>query len=391
MKTNPPIPTIEEVQRITKIEDPIIRNLQITQCYHELSTVLACRTGLAANWCTFATWASKQAGQTVRKEDLARLLERRLNHSPSAVQASESIAAAINVKSESQFKSPQNLVQSAYKITTAIDRVGDAVSRGNKKVFEEIGYEFARFYATCLLDQKLDNKNITRFCEELHPGEPPDGQSYLRLAFTHYYQGLFEDDVKTQAELILLANIEIGFHEQTRLQPEITESLDAGLINFLQYARPLFASIFRINGWFHLAHLYVRRLLGRPTALDLAIQALLVEASSLLRQTITEIMMTISLPSGVLVKLSKDLTTGFPDSLKQITNLELRLLLEKHDLTPDSLSDTGVLDWADLSDRLHFIIDLFRCYQEDHNLFEPPFTPEQVEASKDGRLPTGRL
>ena len=391
MHTNPPIPTAEEVQRIINIEDPIIRNLQITQCYHELSAVLAWRTGLAANWCTFATWASKQAGQTIRKEDLARLLESRLRSSPTTVQAAESVAAAAIFNGVIQFESPQDLALRARNFRTAIDRASDAVSRGNKKVFEEIGGEFARFYDTCFLDQALDNEKITRFCEELRPGEPPEGQSYLRQAFAHYYQALFENNVKTRAEIILLANIEIGFHEQTRLQPEIAESLDAGLINFQKFTRPLFASIFPMSGWFNLAHLYVRRLLGRPTTLDLAIQALLAAARSHLRQAITEIMMTISLPSGGRLSLSKDLAAGFPDSLQQITNLELSLLLEKHDPTPHSPVDSGVLDWADLSDRLHFIIDLFRCYQENQNLFEPPFSPEQAEALKGGRLPTGSL
>ena len=346
---------------------------------------------MAANWCTFATWASKQAGQTIRKEDLARLLESRLNRSPSTVQASEGVAAAVSIMGGNRIKSPPDLMLRASNFRLAIDRASDAVSRGNKKVFEEIGYEFARFYDTCLLDLNLDNHKIARFCEDLRPGEPPDGQSYLRRAFTHYSQALFEENVKTRAELILLANIEIGFHEQTRLQPEIAESLDAGLISFLQFVRSFFRSIFPWSGWLHLVHLYVRRLLGRPTALDLAIQTLLAEVGSQLRQAITEIMMTISLPSGVVLRLGKDLTIGFPELLKLITNLELSLLLEKHDLTPDSLIDSGVLDWADLPDRLHFIIDLFRGYQEDHHLFEPPFTPEQVEALKSGRLPPGRL
>jgi hypothetical protein len=102
-------------------------------------------------------------------------------------------------------------------------------------------------------------------------------------------------------------------------------------------------------------------------------------------------MMTISLPSGVRLRLNKDLADGFPDSLKQITNMELRHLLEKHDPTPHSPIDSGVLDWANLPNRLHFIIDLFRCYQENQNLFVPPFMPEQVEALKDGRFPTGIL
>jgi hypothetical protein len=391
MHIHPPISTIDDVQRIINIADPVIRNLQITQCYHELSAVLAGRTGMAANWCTFATWASKQAGQTIRKDDLRRLVESRLKSSLSTQQAAESFAVTASLQGQNQFESPGQVASRSVNFTTAIERASDAISRGNKKVFEEIGGEFARFYATCLLDPTPDDEKIACFCEELRPGEPPEGQSYLSQAFTHYYQALFEKDVKTRAELILLANIEIGFHEQTRLQPEIAESLDAGLINFLQFTRPMFASIFPMSDWFALAHLYLRRLLGRPTALDLAIQALLATARSHLRQTITEIMMTISLPSGVILRLGKDLADGFPDSLKEIINPELRHLLQKHDPTPNSPIDSGVLDWADLPDRLHFIIDLFRCYQENQDLFSPPFMPEQVQALGAGKIPTGRL
>jgi hypothetical protein len=102
-------------------------------------------------------------------------------------------------------------------------------------------------------------------------------------------------------------------------------------------------------------------------------------------------MMTIALPSGVVLRLSQDLTTGYPDSLKQITNPELCAFLEKHDLSQGSVHGTGVLDWADLPDRLNYIIGLFRCYQEHQELFEPPFAPEQVAMLKEGRLPSGRL
>ena len=68
-------PSVADVERIIALADPVVRNLQITQCYHELSRALARRTVSHANWCTFAVWASKQAGQTIRKEDLARALE----------------------------------------------------------------------------------------------------------------------------------------------------------------------------------------------------------------------------------------------------------------------------------------------------------------------------
>ena len=146
MANNLQVPTVEDVERIRNMQDPVMRNLQITQCYHELSLVLAGRTGLAANWCTFATWASKQAGQTIRKEDLARLLERRLRRSPSTLQASGQVAAAARVQGGNQLIGSAGCVVQGRNYQSAIDRASDAVGRGNQKVFEEIGYEFARFY-----------------------------------------------------------------------------------------------------------------------------------------------------------------------------------------------------------------------------------------------------
>ncbi len=392
------VPTVDEVQKIAQIADPVIRNLRITQCYHELALAFAQRTGPVANWCTFATWASKQAGQTIRKEDLARLLENRMRRSLSGVQASQVVLAeaggsntGLKASGEEAVFGAQNAALSMQNFPSAIDRASDAVGRGNKKVFEEIGYEFARFFAAGFLDPDSDHESIGEFCEALRPGDPPGGQDYLRRAFNHYAQALSEESAKAQAEFILLANLEIGFHEQTRLQPEIAESLDAGLVSFLEFARSLLGNLFPRSIWLRLAYLYLRRWLGRPTALDLAMQALIAEVRKQLRQAITELMMTIALPSGVLLWLGSDLTVDFPETLRRITNAELAGFLREHDLTLDTPGGSGALDWADLPERIHFISDFFRCYQEKLELFEPPFTQEQVEAFRAGKIPGGRL
>ena len=86
------IPTVAEVERIAAVSDPVIRNLQITQCYHELAVALTTRTGICANWCTFATWASKQAGQTIRQEDLVRVFDERFCASAEVAAVLDSIA-----------------------------------------------------------------------------------------------------------------------------------------------------------------------------------------------------------------------------------------------------------------------------------------------------------
>lgn len=385
------IPTITEVDRIAAIQDPILRNLRITQCYHELSAALAKRTGPSANWCTFATWASKQAGQTIRKEDLVQSLENVLDTEPTATQAVRNIVTfAQHIGAKRDIQEIRESVWDILNPFEAIDRASDSVSRGNKKVFEEIGREFARFFSICLHNVTFDADSISGFCKELRPGDPPDGQHYLSQAFTRYYQSFFEGNTKKRAELQLLANIEIGFHEQTRLQPEIAEALDTAIIDPKQFMQLLIKVISPSRNWFSRVLLTFSQLFGRQKPFDAAINTLIATARQKARMVITEYMMTISLPHERL-RLGKDLNAGFPASLGEITNPDLRTLLERIDPTPDSLHETGTVDWADLPDRLHFIIDLFRCYQESRDLFEPPFTPKQVSALKAGHMPGGQL
>ncbi len=384
------VPAIIDVERIAATGDPVLRNVLITHCYHELSAALAERTGPSANWCTFATWASKQAGQTIRKEDLARTLEGVLKAAPrEAVQ--EVAASAQDIGARRDPEEIRELVWEAWRPGTALDRASAAVGRGNKKVFVEIGHEFARFYSTCLHDETFDAGKIASFCDELRPGEPPEGQIYLRQAFTRYYQAFFETDLKSRAELLLLANVEIGLHEQTRLQPEIVEALDALLVDPGQVRRRLIGAIFPHRSWLVRLRLSLMRLLGRRTQFDEATDMLIAIARQQTRAVITEHLMTIGLPRGERLRLGSDLSGEFPASLREITKPDLRALLERIDPTPDSLRDTGAADWGDLPDRLHFILDMFRCYGEARELFERPFTPEQVAALRAGRLPGGRL
>ena len=101
--------------------------------------------------------------------------------------------------------------------------------------------------------------------------------------------------------------------------------------------------------------------------------------------------MTLRLPGGQVLRLGQDLQAEFPPLLKHTTHPELQALLNRVDPTPDSLHETGAEDWGKLSDRMHFIADLFRAYHLDGTLFDPPFTADQVAAIKIGDLPAGPL
>ena len=64
----------------------------------------------------------------------------------------------------------------------AFERASDAVARGNLKVFEEIGLECARY----LEATAPGTDGFSGFVAGLRPGDPPDGQRYLRQAFQRY-------------------------------------------------------------------------------------------------------------------------------------------------------------------------------------------------------------
>ncbi|MCB9316870.1 MAG: hypothetical protein H6569_12085 [Lewinellaceae bacterium] len=369
--------TLEAVDRISAMPDPVARNFQITQSYYEISTLLTTRLGRCANWCTFATWASRQAGQTIRKEDLIRALDSKLAAVPALSQIIYDIAEAALAKGANMDKKAiTKLVWDTADPKAAMDRASDAVARGNQKVYAEIAREFARFLASCAKDNSYDEVRITRFCNSLRAGDPPNGQRYLKQAFRRYYLAFFEPDKKKKAELILLANIEIGFHEQTRLQPEIAEALEASVTEPALFKANLLKSLFPNQRWLLDIGWLFKSIFNRPTPLDLATEKFAAVARHHIRLFLSSYMMELSLPKGLNLHLGADLKAHFPPDLQKLTNPDLLILLKKIDPTADSLKNTGAKDWADLYDRLHFIADMFRCYQETTDLLSAPFEQE---------------
>jgi hypothetical protein len=218
---------VDEVQRIVAIANPVIRNLEITHCYSRLAAELNARGGDGANWCTFATWASRQAGRTIRGEDFLdhvgnRLAQRRWLLHPIGTLWRRLLRRGL-------FQPGTRMGRLTAELHTpfdAFEHASAAAARGNLRVFEEIGLEFSRYLDECLTDPPVETE-VRRFLDHLRPGDPPEGQRYLRQAFEHYERMRVEPTPKARAELAVLANLEVGLHEQTRLQPEIRDALEA--------------------------------------------------------------------------------------------------------------------------------------------------------------------
>jgi hypothetical protein len=383
------VSTLDDIDRIRAIEDPILRNLRITQGYHELSRALGRVTGTAANWCTFATWASKQAGQTIRREDLPRFFADLCRDSPEMLAAAERVAeCARALHAREAQTTTRRVLQAALDPQVAFERASAAVARGNLKVFEEIGREFARFVAL-LENGAPDASGINGFLSELREGEPPEGQRLLREAFIAYHRASSEPDPKLKAELILLANLLVGLHEQTRLQPEIVEALEASVSAKAELRLTLVAIL--LPGFWLRVRQRFWRLIGRESPVEAAIERLAEVVRRRVREAITCALMTLRVPPGEVLRLGRDLGGEFPLSLREIANPALAEVLALVDPTPDSPRESGAFDWGALEDRMHFIADLFRTYQERPALHDAPFTGQQVEAMRAGERPEGDL
>jgi hypothetical protein len=381
-----PAPSVDDVRRIAAIANPVIRNLEITHCYSRLAAAFAARSGEGANWCTYATWASRQAGRTVRGEDLLEHLGRRLADRRWLLHPIATLWRRLLRRGLFQRETRiGRLTAELHTPFDAFERASDAVARGNLKVFEEIGLEFARYLRECPPDAPVEPAQFQRFLDRLRPGDPPEGQRYLRQAFARYERLRLERDPKTRAELAVLANLEIGHHEQTRLQPEILEALDAAYATQKDLGPRALEALFPSAArWWPIVR--------RPAAAAISVVAEGVQraASSLAREVITESFMVLSLPGRVLA-LGTHLSDAYPEALREPADAELTELLVRFEPVPPAPDDCGARDWSDFHQRMHYIVHLFCAFHLSEQLSRPPFTPEQVASFRRGIVPDGEV
>ena len=374
------------VMAISACEPASLRNLRITLAYHDLAVRLTRLTGPGANWCALATWASRQAGRTMRAEDLGRKIE-------DVFEGSEAVSFAITRlrgarRAVGRALGRQALIaaiREACMPLVTVGRVAEAVGRGNKKVFDEIGLVLARF-VECGPSPDGDAA-VEQLCASLRPGDPPEGQRLLAAALRDYQAARVLTGPKARAERLLLANLRIGVHEQTRLQPEIADALNAPVLDPGEVRQRLLIAIL---GSERAASHRVAAQVSAAAALDQVAERLVERVRGAVRAVVTEELMTIALPTGPR-RIGGDLPGAFPPSLATLESPELIELLRAIDPTADSTMESGARDWASMPDRMHFIADLFRLEHDTAALFEPPFTLAQRQAIAAGRVPDGEL
>ncbi|HYP89323.1 MAG TPA: hypothetical protein VEQ59_14250 [Polyangiaceae bacterium] len=368
---------LEDLRRIAALDEPVVRNLLITQRYCDLSRLLTTVLGpSSANWSTFATWASKTAGQSIRDEEVpAELIEflqreaqlrARLDHFYESLGPLARFAPRLD---------PFDLARAIVK------EVAGQIAEGNLRVYAELAPLFAEFVAAFADRGGRSDAALEAFVAKLRPGSAAQGgQASLQQAFRSYFAAATKTSETERVQPILFGNVLIGLHEQTRLQDNIAGALDA----------PFSESVYEHFG------AAGPRFLHRPLRALLRLGVRLF-ARSLLddwQRLATRLLMKLAAPNGEDIPLGRDLPPERFDPLlaqEQLSDPELIAFLGTYDRDLTSTRGSAAVNWTILSDRMRFIGELFRVSQRDLSWFTEPFSAQQRLDLEAGRVPSGKL
>lgn len=191
----------------------------------------------------------------------------------------------------------------------------------------------------------------------------------LKQAFQHYRAAARASDPRDKAQLMLLANLQIGFHEQTRLQPEIEGALNGALFKPGDLADLLLQKLTGHEG--KIAKAVEKLWRSGDTPLRNLVDLVARDVETQVRMLITDLMMTLWLPPQIVLRLGHDLTQPYPEILQTISNPDVLKILVECGADSGTPSGSGALDWANFAQRMRFITELFRAYALDRNLFDP--------------------
>ncbi len=309
--SNDPDVSVEQCDQIARLDDAVARNYDITHTYTVLSRrfddVVDHGRRIHPNWCTFASHASNTVGRTIRGEDTKWLRMATKAGGLILDIASAVVGGATGVSLQSVKMNGQ----------AALDNAQAQAARGNQKVFEEIGPEFARYIQTFKGDERPDPGKLSAYLQHFGPE-----QDKLAEAFTDYTVARFATDERQKSQLMWAANCLIAAHEQARLQDQIAGALPP-------------------RG---------RGMITNRLALELPDQ-------------------TVYLGSNV--PLRKD-GQAYPETLRHIEVPAAGAVMKYYRHQPDSLKGSAADDWGSFDDRMNYIVDLFRSNGDNGAMFADP-------------------
>ncbi len=369
----------DQVVSTIAVCDPVRRNLLITLTYHRVLHAMTPFVGTEnVSWPAYAVWASRTAGHHIRSADLSIIVRRFMGQAELATRLLSSVDAH-RAELGALLTLPATFLHVA--IEQVLKEVPKQLSEGNRLVFEELGPAYVSFIEAFAGKENGDQATLEAYLQRYRPGPSEGGgQALLASAFRAYHEAMQTVEPRERAEWMLLGNLTTGYHEQIRLQGPIAASLD------LPLAERVTAHL-ETGGHGFSAGLLKAIVRAAPSILD--------EVEEVFRELATEHFMSLKLPD-VEMRLGEDVPSlpsgrDFPLDVTKLENPKTRQLLAELDHSPNRLRGSRARDWSRLSDRMNFIVDVFRSRQQHARLFEPPFTAEQIAAIDAGRMPDGPL
>jgi hypothetical protein len=366
----------DTVGEIAGMADPVLRNLCITQRYHEFAVALRdAGCGTDATWCAFAVWASKTAGATIREEVLP-------GRAKALVLDDDSTQAAMDRTNQGladraiQKLSHDHLGQIIDGVTSD---VSSQIAEGNVLVFSELAPIFTALVQGLSADPVTPETLAAIMTPVLSAlGTDTDAVSVV-TAFDGYGRAPFAGGGR--APLVLDSNILAVAHEQRRLQPAISGALNAAISDTLK--KLIETDIIRHVPGEGARHVLDGLTDGLCSVLDQAWDTALTESIMRLvtpREAFDLRQDVPPLPDGM-----------FPPALSDLDGTGAGTTYSQWDRTESTGKPSGAHDWAVLDERMNFIVNLFRSRQQDATLFEAPFSPAQLAVLDQGQVPPGPL
>jgi diguanylate cyclase (GGDEF)-like protein len=370
------------VQTIAALHDPAVRNLWITQSYADLAHRLRGLLDTDQTWCTFAIWASNTAGISIRGEELPRFVDDLLlgadddaEHIVRHVNAATAGLRHIGIVGEFGRSHLARLVAEAVR------QVSSHIAHGNNLVYCELAPLFVRLINVVELNGAPQPQHVEDLLDAI--GVPSRETSpNVRLAFRQYALAIGADDPIERAQRVLAANVSAVLHEQRRLQPDVEAALDAGVIDFGDDLGGI------VRG--HIAD-SVLHSLQRHVHVHLA-----APIERVWQHVATKLLMTMNVPGQVL-HLAEDVPPPpeidgvpmplFPQALVDLSLPAVATLMAEWDPTGGTGRGSGAKDWADLRQRMGYIVNLFRSRQQWLGLTCQPFDSTELAWMEQDRLP----
>ena len=374
--------TLDRVDHIVAIDDPALRNLWITQSYADLAERLLAAFETDQSWCTFATWASNTAGLSIREAELPHMLDALVHSTADHMQAltaeANRHAPVIRWLGLARLGVVRTIHASMLGrlVDDALAQVSRFIAHGNTLVYGELAPIFVRF-AEWLEGTGREQRADADVDSTLRSFGVPMDDVLVHRAFDSYVRAATTNDPAVRAQCVLAGNVAAVLHEQQRLQNDITNALDAGIRDAGHVVETVCHRFVptRIRDW----------IVSRTR------QRIAPHVEALWEHVATRVMMTLAVP-GQTLHLGEDvpaLPDGelFPTTLRDVTHPPLVELLDEWDPTGGTGRGSAAKDWADLHERMGYIVNLFRSRQHQLELSVSPFSDLELATMRDGAVP----